>query len=280
MNLKHSLNKMIENLPNKEYHSTGGLSSTSMKLIDNSVRVYLNRHLFPNNKSCFDLGNLIHDCILLPHLVDDTYIESPTKGLDTVKAKALKEENPNKIIVGQGDIEKYKTIAKAVKFIFPFLDLESTKKEVSFFYNNKDIEEIQQIRPDIYNPEIGMLLDVKSTKANNHNEFEKLIEQFDYDLSIAYYYDVLVQCGYEVNIKYVGWICIPKSEPYIPFMFRVSEELLEKGRSKYQRRIDRLKAYKNSIKSNGETMELIYDDIAYREAHSYEFRKQQYANEN
>ena len=137
---------MIEGLSNEDYHSFGGLSSTKFPLMDLSIRAFENRHLFDFGKPVFDLGNLVHDCILLPHLVDDMYIESPTVGLETLQANAIREENPNKMVVGQGDIEKYKTIAKLVHIIVIFINFESTKKEVSFFHKHEETGLIFQIR--------------------------------------------------------------------------------------------------------------------------------------
>ena len=158
--------------------------------------------------------------------------------------------------------------------IFPFLALETTKTEVSFFHYHKELDLILQIRPDIYNEKIGMLFDVKSTKADNHREFEKVIEEYNYDLSIAFYYDVLIMCGYKVNLKYVGWLCVPTSKPHIPFVFRVSQELLEKGRAKYQRYITKYINYMDELRIKGESLDLIYSDIAEKEAHSWEYRKE------
>ena len=158
--------------------------------------------------------------------------------------------------------------------IFPFLALEATKTEVSFFHYHKELDLILQIRPDIYNEKIGMLFDVKSTKADNHREFEKVIEEYNYDLSIAFYYDVLIMCGYKVNLKYVGWLCVPTSKPHIPFVFRVSQELLEKGRAKYQRYITKYINYMDDLRIKGESLDLIYSDIAENEAHSWEYRKE------
>jgi len=260
MNNKNiQFDKMIEGLSNSDYHNSGGLSSTKFPLMDLSIRAFENRHLFDFDKPVFDEGSLCHDCILLPDLVEDGYIESPTVGLDTMAANAMREENPDKMIVGQGDIEKYQTIAKLVRLIVHFINFETTK-----------------IRPDIYNPEIGLLYDVKSTKANNHREFNKIIEEYNYDLSIAFYYDVLIMCGYKVNIEYVGWVCVPKSKPNIPFVFRVSQELLEKGRGKYQRLLTKYIDYKEAVKNSGESNDLIYKDIADKVAHSWEFRKENY----
>jgi len=270
-------NKMIENLSNNDYHSFGGLSSTKFPLMDLSIRAFENRHLFDFDKPVFDLGNLCHDCILLPELVEDGYIESPTVGLETLQAKQMREDNPDKMIVGQGDIEKYQTIAKLVRLIVPFISFKTTKKEVSFFHKHKETGLTFQIRPDVYNPKIGLLYDVKSTKANTHREFNKIIEEYNYDLSIAFYYDVLIMCGYRVDIEYVGWICVPKSKPNIPFVFRVSQELLEKGREKYQRLLTKYIDYKESEKRLGkDDNDLIYSDIAEKQAHSWEFRKENY----
>lgn len=270
-------NKMIEGLSNEKYHSFGGLSSTKFPLMDLSIRAFENRHLFDFDKPVFDLGNLCHDCILLPDLVEDGYIESPTVGLDTLSANAMREENPDKMVVGQGDIEKYQHIAKLVRLIVPFISFKTTKKEVSFFHKHEETGLTFQIRPDVYNPKIGLLYDVKSTKANNHREFNKIIEEYNYDLSIAFYYDVLLMCGYAVNIEYVGWICVPKSKPNIPFVFRCSQELLEKGREKYQRLLTKYIDYKESEKRLGkDDNDLIYSDIAEKQAHSWEYRKQEY----
>lgn len=268
---------MIEGMSNADYHNFGGLSSTKFPLIDLSVRAFNNRHLFDFSKPVYDEGSLCHDCILLPHLVDDMYIESPTVGLDTLAAQQLRDENPEKMIVGQGDIEKYQTLAKLVRVIVHFINFDTTKKEVSFFHKHEETGLIFQIRPDIYNPKIGLLFDVKSTRANNHKEFNKIIEEYDYDLSIAFYFDVLKMCGYKVNLEYTGWVCVPKSKPNIPFVFRCSDELMEKGRSKYQRLLTKYVDYKKSEKELGkDDLNLIYSDIAEKVAHSFEYRKENY----
>lgn len=264
---------MIEGMSNDTYHSAGGLSSTKFALMRLSFRAFEYRHLFDFSKPAFDEGSLIHDCILLPHVVDDAYIESPTVGLDTKAAKELRDANPDKTVVGQGMIEYYKAVAKLTHIIFPFITLPTTKTEVSFFHKDESSGLMFQVRPDIYNPDVGLLYDVKSTKANNHREFERIIEEYDYDLSIAFYHDVLKMCGYKVNIAFTGWLCIPKTSPHVPFLFRVSEELLEKGRSKYQ---DLLNGYIEFKKTDPNDLNAIYEDIAKREAHSYEYRRENY----
>lgn len=274
---KYPLNTMIKGLSNKDYHEAGGLSSTRFDLIRKSVRVFKFRHLFDTWKPCFDEGTLCHDCILTPENIDKTYIESPTLGLDTKKAEALREANPDKIIVAKGMIEHYRNIANAVNKIVPFL--KYTEKEVSFFHYHKDADLLMQARPDIYAPKFGMLYDLKSTKANDPKEFEKIIEPYNYDLSLAYYNDVLNLCGYKTNLELMGWLCVPKSAPHAPFIVSASDELIEKGRSKYQELLTRYMDYIAAEKELGEEdMNLIISDLARYKAHSYEYRKENYVN--
>lgn len=274
---KYPLNTMIKGLSNKDYHEAGGLSSTRFDLIRKSVRAFKKRNKFDFWKPCFDEGTLCHDCILTPENIEKTYIESPTVGLDTKKAEALREANPDKIVVAKGMIEHYLKISENVNDFVPFL--EYADKEVSFFYYHKDADLLLQARPDIYIRKFGMLYDLKSTKANNQEEFEKIIEPYNYDLSMAYYNDVLNLCGYKTDLELMGWLCVPKSAPHVPFMVSVSEELLEKGRSKYQELLTRYMDYIAAEKELGEEdMNLIISDLARYKAHSYEYRKENYIN--
>lgn len=264
---------MIEGMSNKYYHDTGFLSSTKFSLMRLSFRAFENRHLFDFSKPAFDEGNLIHDCILLPDIVDDMYIESPTAGLDTKAAKELREANPHKIIAGQGMIEYYKEVAKLVHVIFPFIQIPTTKTEVSFFHEDEDSGLTFQVRPDIYNPVSGLLCDVKSTKVNNRRDFKNIIDRYDYDLSIAFYIDVIQMCGYKINLDYVSWLCVPKDKPHIPFKVPLENYMLEAGRGKYQFLLSEYMKFK---KLDQNDLNVIYDDLRGHEYYPPEYQKENY----
>jgi hypothetical protein len=274
----YPFDKMIEGLSSNDYHSIQGVSSTQFGYMNLSNRLFDLRKFFRKESPAFDLGNLIHDACLLPDLVDESYIESPTVGLDTVGARQVRDANPDKMVVGQGDIQMAKDIAKLVNLVFgSVLAPATTKKEVSFLHLDKESGLIFRIRPDIYNKTFGMLMDIKSTKANNHKEFEKIIEVYDYDLSLAFYFDVLQLCGYPVYVARTGWICVPKSQPNAPFGFRISEELLEKGRSKYQLLLAEYIAFKKREEEHGvDNVENQFDDLFSKVAHSWAYRKENY----
>ena len=86
---------------------------------------------------------------MLPELVGLKYLECETKGLDTVKAEKQRVENPDKTIVGQGDIEEAKEIARKVDLIYGDY-IRPAHKEVSFFHYDESTGLMFKCRPDIH----------------------------------------------------------------------------------------------------------------------------------
>lgn len=256
------LDQLVENMPNHIYHSIDGVSSTQFDLMRKSMTAFELREHFKKECVAFDEGNLIHDAILLPHLLDEMYLECPTKGSDTIKAIKLKEDNPGKIIVGQGMIDTAKEIAYKVDLIYGEY-IRSSYKEVSIFHQNEVTGLLHKCRPDILNLQQRIIIDVKSSSANNHAEFLKILELYDYDLSAAWYPDTAKDAGFDIDI--FAWIVIPKQAPHCPFGFYCTPELLEKGRSKYQ---DLLVKY-SEFKATG-------IDELFKPAFSYAYRKENY----
>lgn len=262
--IQYALDTMIEGLPNEEYHAIDGLSSTQFDLMRKSMAAFKYRKEFKKESVAFDEGNLIHDAILLPNLLAQ-YLECETKGLDTIKADKQRELNPDKTIVGKGMIEWAQNIARKVDLIYGDY-IRPAYKEVSFFHYDESTDLMFKCRPDIYDKNRGYILDIKSSKATNHREFLRVLEDYDYDLSAAWYFDTLKLCGYPVDI--VGWIVVPKEAPNCPFGFYMTEELLEKGRSKYQDLVQKWMEYK----------ETGVDEL-FKPAHSWAYRKENYIGE-
>lgn len=258
----YKLDAINENMPNHIYHSIDGVSSTQFDLMRKSMTAFELREHFKKSCVAFDDGQLTHDAILLPHLLDEMYLESPTKGSDTVAANKLKADNPNKIIVGQGMMDTAKEMAYKVDLIYGDF-IRPSYKEVSIFHQNDVTGLLHKFRPDILNLQQKIIIDVKSSSANNHAEFLKVLELYDYDLSAAWYFDTAKDAGFDIEI--FAWIVVPKQAPHCPFGFYCTPELLEKGRSKYQSLLIKYAEFKeNGI------------DELFKPAFSWEYRKENY----
>ena len=264
-------NGLYENISNSEYHSADGVSSTQFSMMELSQRVYELRHLFKYDNPNFDVGNLLHTAILEPHLLDKEFLEGETLGVDTESNKALKFLHKDKIIVGRGMISEAKEIANRVHQVFPeIFSNPETKYEVSAFYNSIDTKLLFKARPDILfkkpNSNDYIIFDIKSSKETTKKGFEATIEKYNYPLSASWYTDTLRLLG--VNVIGFAWIVVPKTVPNKPFAMMCSDELMEKGRDKYNTLLNEYMEYKNSG----------FDERKYTTAHSYEYRRENYMN--
>jgi len=146
----------------------------------------------------------------------------------------------------------------------------NNKKEISIIYFNDDTKLNHKCRPDIWLQNLGLILDLKSSKETNHIGFESCIEKYNYHVSAAWYKDTINEAikKLKLNIPLVrvfGWIVAPKFEPYKPFAFVCSDELMEKGREKYQNLLNKY----IEVRDGGE-------DELFKTAHSWEFKKENY----
>ena len=254
-------------MSNKEYHEIDGLSSTQFQDLDLSVAIYENRHLFKYDCEAFRVGTLNHTALLEPHLLDN-YIETTTKTFDSEATKKLIENNPDKEVVSLGSIELAKERAEKVKLVYGAY-IEQSLKEVSFIVFDEALGLYRKCRADMWLPNHGIVLDYKTSKETNHNGFERVIEVYNYHISCSWYIDTINMCIEKFNLPYpkvtqFGWIISPNYEPYKPFGFIASIELIEKGREDYQRLTNKLLEVRKTGK-----------DYLFKEAHSLEYKKKQ-----
>ena len=254
-------------MSNEEYHSLDGLSSTQFQDLDLSVAIYENRHLFKYDCEAFRIGTLNHTALLEPHLLD-RYIETTTKTFDSEATKKIIAQNPDKEVVALGSIELAKERAEKVKLVYGAY-IEMSLKEVSFIVFDEDLGIYRKCRADIWLPNSGIVLDYKTSKETNHNGFERVIEVYNYHISCSWYIDTINMCIEKFNLPYpkvtqFGWIISPNYEPYKPFGFIASIELIEKGREDYQRLTNKLLEVRKTGK-----------DYLFKEAHSLEYKKKQ-----
>ena len=254
-------------MSNEEYHSLDGLSSTQFQDLDLSVAIYENRHLFKYDCEAFRIGTLNHTALLEPHLLD-RYIETTTKTFDSEATKKIIAQNPDKEVVALGSIELAKERAEKVKLVYGAY-IEMSLKEVSFIVFDEALGLYRKCRADIWLPNHGIVLDYKTSKETNHNGFERVIEVYNYHISCSWYIDTINMCIEKFNLPYpkvtqFGWIISPNYEPYKPFGFIASIELIEKGREDYQRLTNKLLEVRKTGK-----------DYLFKEAHSLEYKKKQ-----
>ena len=240
-------NKLIglQNMDNATYHATEGISSSNLKLLDESVLHLKNKDLFKLSGSHFDFGSLVHSLILEPEKTDDEFIQEIKVDARTKAGKEAKEafkaKTAGKIIISNDDYLKANIMAKNVLSIAGNL-LKNGKAEQSYFANEDDL--LIKCRPDYYIESAGILVDVKTTADISEYGLKKSITNYHYNWSAVFYLKVLRLLGLKAN-RFI-FVFVEKSQPHMVKIRELSEQELED--SDYEMEM-MLSKYKEFIKT-------------------------------
>lgn len=237
--------QVFDDLSNEEYHKAKGISSSDFSLIAKSCLAYEYKGLMSWSSPALSIGTLYHTAILEPDKLEEEFFVCPTKGTTTKAALEAQETNPGKTMVTEDDLIKAKQAAARVNAVFGDI-LGEMKKEYSFFVEDENYGIIRKVRPDAHNDTI--VIDIKTTREDNPQDFFKSFFKYRYDRQAAYYFDTLRLTGIDIEEFYI--IAVPTVGNPAPFGIRVSEEVLEKGRFEYLELLSKYRDYKISEKDN------------------------------
>ena len=179
-------NTMIEGMSNDGYHSFKAISASGLKQAYKDPKLYANKDKLMRLPSpALDMGTATHESLLEP---DDFRIDS----YKLTPANVTKLE----IMINNG------------KVMFDSI-LSNTLNENSLFF--KDNGFIRKVRVDAYDPEKGILYDVKTTRYNSKSKFIKDAYDLGYHLQAAFYLDTLKLAGYKAD--YFAFLVIPSESP-------------------------------------------------------------------
>lgn len=247
MSEKLTSKKLIQDLSNADYHGEKGHFSSSqlkdvLEDIEYFYKVHISREIVKERTgNQLAIGTYIHTAILEPHLLETdcaVYLGATRRGKEW---DAFEEANKHKTIItgkekeeAQVCIDAIRSDAQCMKYVEP------TEKEVSVFSTVMGVP--LKARADaICHGAIGInggrpyILDVKSTSSNAKNEFEikSEIENWNYDLSAAFYLEVFSSISAR---KYEDFFWAFASKKWANAqLWKASPEMLAVGRAKLRK---------------------------------------------
>jgi exodeoxyribonuclease VIII len=202
----------------------------------------------PKKSKALDLGQVVHAKVLTPELYAKTYVVQPKLDARTKEGKDAKAkfalENDGKVIVPEEDAIIADAIASridaipAVKFL-----LDNGKPELSFFQYADGI--IRKARPDLLVNHNGnvILADLKTTsKGCDQKSFQYTCADYFYDLSAAYYIDI-VSHYYQQPVNTFVFIVVETQPPHDIALYVLGKDSIDTGRKLYTKALERLKYY-------------------------------------
>lgn len=240
---KYAISKKLWiKMDNKTYHAANGISSSNLKLLEESPLHLKNKHLFPFVSTAeMDKGSLFHAMVLEPETIDQYFVKQPKFDGRTNAGKADKAlfyaTHNSKIVIEETDWQdcvrmKENTLAIAGNLF------KGGEAEQSFFVEDNGL--IVKCRPDYLHREEGIVIDLKSTSDISEYGLKKSIANYRYDRQAAWYLRTLNLRG--IQAKTFIFVFCESTAPYMVKVRQLTdtalsratyeiEEMLEKYRS-------------------------------------------------
>lgn len=237
-------------IPNHEYRSREGISSTELKILSKSpahLKYYLEEG-HAEDTTAFLFGRAAHKYMLE---IDEFYDEFAIDPKIDKRTKAGKEEyatfldeNIGKDIITADQfkqINEMREVLYNTKFVSKLLQGD---KELSFFAKDSITGLPIKCRPDCITTvgDSNILIDYKTTDDARTDEFMKKSIKLNYDLQMAYYKDILEQVtGKEYKVVIIAQ---EKKKPYLVNVLELSDSYIRSGRDLYR---EMLATYKKCL---------------------------------
>jgi len=213
-------------ISNADYHANPALGSTSLKTLATKTPAhYQHDKTHPKFSDAFTLGTAAHSLILEGDTSGIVVVEAEnwlTKDAKAAKAEALAEGKQPLLVKEMAQV--WAMHDAVMDHPAAWAAFNGHKAEESVFWDEDGLT--LKCRPDAWQP--GLLIDLKTTRDANPNEFGKTAHEFGYHQSAAHYIDgVKAATGEELPFHFV---LVEKTAPYLVSVVELDVEAINIGR--------------------------------------------------
>lgn len=226
----------IHDISIDEYHSSGGLSNSGLKLFKDCPYKYYWQYLsgiatIKEDTPSLIIGKVVHTLTLEPHLFDVEYALEPTEINKRTKAgkleyEAFVAENQNKAIISQDIFETANAMAESIKSCELAESLiHDAKFEQSIYFKDEQTGVNLKARPDIWHDHL--IVDLKTTADAKYSSFQRSLINFGYCTQAALIQRAIQSIGGDFE-KY-AFIAVENKEPYCVAVYTLDDEAIDFG---------------------------------------------------
>lgn len=198
-------------------------------------------------------GKLIHMLILEPQRFKDTFVFSPEFGdMRSPKNRDARDEwhaslNPESTVVTKEDMVTMFCMTKSIMRNELACELlMGAQFEMTGYYRDPITGLKCRFRADAWNPELGALVDLKSTQHASEKEFLWSAWKFRYDIQMAAYASG-IEAIHGVKPETNAIIAVEKKAPYECVVHVANIDFMKRGHKDYRRGLDTIS---KSIETN------------------------------
>jgi hypothetical protein len=232
---------IIPNLSNDEYHASAGISKSGLWTIHSQTPAHFKGAIRKDSKAKA-FGTAAHMAVLEPHLLERTYGRLPNGHNGTTVAGKAQTQAVREAGLIPMKADEYDAVLKIRDLLHadPLVQrlVSGAVYEQSAYWIDPDTQELCRCRPDIYNPALKMMADVKTTRDASPFYFSRDIEEYGYHVQDAFYSD-----GWEAagggDVEAFVFITVESEAPHLFQIYELSQIDKDQGRDIYRQAIKR-----------------------------------------
>ncbi len=232
-------------LPDAEYRDMAGVSQSRLKRLSESGYSFLDNPVF--NEKALRIGSLCDMMTLQPEMVADNFVKIPDFSKDpgnkTADGKpstsnrtayvkdamrAFGKRNQGRQFIEVAEWATARTLSSMVKakpFFQNFLDDDTAATQVAF---DGEINGVH-CKGLADGCTSNMLFDLKTTVHSGIKQFRSSAFKFGYIFQLRYYYELMLQNGFDFPIDNCYIIAAGKQTPHDVTVFRIPVEWLDEA---------------------------------------------------
>lgn len=240
-------------MTNEEYHAGPGISSSKLKLLDESERHLEMSHLFSLKSDSMDFGTLVHALVLEPEK-ENGYAVMPNFDGRTTAGKSEKldwlEDNDGKNIIDKIDFDRARRMADNVLAIAGGL-ITLGVKEQSYFVEEDGL--LLKCRPDNYIESHGIVVDLKTISSKRVGgisewDIKHQVNNLRYDRSAAFYMKVLNLL--DKPAEQFVFVFVDSTSPYMVKIRELEQPIINRATQEIDAMLDKYREYLRTKKAN------------------------------
>lgn len=227
------------NLPNEDYHASEGVSKSGLWTIQTKSPAHY-RYEDREHKAAFDIGTAAHLAILEPNDFESKVHRGPddrrgNKWKDAAEFCATE----GMLILTSGDYDNVLACRDAVHadaWINSVITGGKPMIEASGFKIDEATGALVRVRPDFYREDLGIILDLKTTRSAHPDAFARSVVDYGYHAQEAIYSDVWGGLGKPVE----GFVFLAAElkTPYVHAAYELPPSMVEEGRTMMRQALD------------------------------------------
>lgn len=237
---------IVEGMSEEDYRAAPGLSSTDLRTIVNKSPAHY-KFAEREETPAMALGTAIHMALLETDKFASKYCQKPDgMSFATKEGKTWKEANQDKTILSFDDYEKCRKIYSAVQTNKMAKELlKDTRKELSYFWKDKDTGLLLKCRIDALKPD-GTIVDIKTTEDASLNGFRRSMTNYNYKTQAMFYMEgIKDMLGLEQYPEF-KYLVIEKSSPHVMASYVNGVESLKAAYVEFKHGLEKYKWCKDN----------------------------------